>query len=256
MPLVKSNTDIKSLRHAGQIAGNVLEQVFNTIEPGITTTMALEQVANRELAKNRATAPFKQFDGFGFALCISINDEIVNGPPSATRVIQAGDLVSIAIGTEYRGMHGKCARTRYIQAGPNAALPADIQRLLTGTEAIFKAIKSQTTVFTQLDDIAAALREHAQTHQLSIIDQSFSTGIGKKLHDAPIISHTPDESNTGKLEPGLAIVIMSMMTLSSSGKWHVADDQWTQVMDDNAPAAHFAETVFVTPEGLELLTRS
>lgn len=69
----------------------------------LASTGDLEDVVNRLLREHRASAPFKSFEGFGFACCVSLNAEIVNGPPLPARPLQAGDLLSVAVGAQIRG---------------------------------------------------------------------------------------------------------------------------------------------------------
>ncbi len=250
MGLVKSNTDLKSLRQAGQAAGWVCDAIVNAAQPGMTT-MALDELANRLLAEKRSSAPFKSFDRFGHAICVSINDETVNGPPSVERLLKAGDVVSVAIGSECRGLHGKAARTVYLGDSP----PKEIQRLLTGTEQIMHQLAGRT--IESLNDIAHWMSEIAVSYQLTLVKDSFGTGIGKALHDAPVIMNNPDElTHVIPVEKGMAFVVMSMMSLGKSGEWAETEDGWTQKMKDGSLSAHVADMFLVT-EGnqLEILTR-
>ncbi len=250
MTLIKNNTDLKSLRQAGQIAGWVCDEVLKFAEPGFST-LDLDSRANQLLGEKRSSAPFKSFDGFGHSICVSLNDETVNGPPSQERILKAGDLVSIAIGTEYRGMHGKAARTCYLGESP----PEATQRLMAGTEKALEQLAGRS--IETLNDVAYLMADVANSYQLTLVKDSFGTGIGKKLHDAPVVVNNPDElTHPIPVEPGVAFVVMSMMTLSESGEWIELADGWTQVIKDGSLSAHVADAFLVTENGLEILTRT
>jgi methionyl aminopeptidase len=252
MVILKNSTDIRYLREAGKIAGACCEELIQAAQPGVST-VELETLANRLLSQSRSSAPFKQFEGFGHAICVSINDEIVNGPPSRERTLKDGDVVSIAIGSEYRGLYCKAARTNYLGSAPSE----DIQRLLTGTAAIFNEIKNSAQTFETLYDLLTLVPKFANDYDLRIIQESGGYCIGKKLHDLPFIPNQPTEHEKQiALMPGFAFTLMPMMTLDSTGEYTIHEDGWTQVTKDDGLSAHVADTILVTEQGLELLSHN
>ncbi len=248
MGLIKNHSDLRNLREAASIAGSCCDALMDAAQPGVST-IALEVMANKLLAKNRSTAPFKQFDGFGHAICVSVNDEIINGPPSRERLLKEGDVVSIAIGSEYRGMHGKAARTKYVGAHP----PEDIHRLLTGTYAVFREIPKQSP--STLNELVGLIPELAKQHQLTVIEGLSGAGIGKKLHDDPVIPNDPTSlPDPYPLMPGFAFTLMPICSLGQQAQYITHADGWTFITADHAMAAHFAETLLVTDNGIEILS--
>ena len=250
MSLLKSRTDLRSLEEAGRIAAEVLDALLDAARPGVST-LGLETMANRELARHRSSAPFKQFDGFNQAICVSLNDEIVNGPPNRERILKENDLVSIAIGTESRGIHGKAARTKYL----GHPVPEDIQRLLTGTEAVFaRAIEASKTAST-LNEVLAVVPATAEAYGLTLIEKMGGAGIGKKLHQAPIVPNNPSEfTDPIPLQVGMAFTMMPMMSLGQDPTYRTHEDKWTLITSDGALSAHFAETLLMTENGLVITT--
>ncbi len=252
MGIFKSNSDLKNLKEASRIAGFVLGELLAQARPDVST-VGLEVAANKLLGQHRSSAPFKQFDNFNNAICISINDEVVNGPPSRERVLKEGDVVSIAIGTEYRGLHGKAAGTIYVGSRP----PEDVERLLKGTRALFDHLEKNPAGYGSLNELLGLIPKFAKQHDLRVIRDTFGTGIGKKLHEAPYAPNDPEKlEGIVELVPGMAVVLMPMMTLGETDEWVEHEDKWTHVMKDGSLAAHFAETLLVTENGIEILTRS
>ncbi len=246
MGVFKSRTDRQALRVSAQAAGLICDTLITAAQPGVST-VELEAMANRLLAQHRSTAPFRLFDGFNHAACISLNDEIVNGPPSRNRVLSTGDLVSIAVGTCIKGIHGKAARTAYLgEPSP------DIQRLLTGTREILTFSEATPSLKALLENIPRIARKHS----LSVIQNGGGCGIGRQLHEAPGTPNDPGSlSEDLPGVNGLAFTLMPMMSLGPTGEWTLHEDGWTQVTADGELSAHFADTFLWTEEaGLENLS--
>lgn len=252
MGILKNRTEIKAIQDAARITDHVLTELINTCQPGIST-VELETLANRLLAKNRSTAPFKSYDGFNHAICISLNDEIVNGPPSRERILKSGDLVSIATAAEQRGIHAKAARTCYL----GTPVPDDIQRLLTGTQlAIAHVVEASKQVDT-LNAILEEIPKTAEQHGLAILEGLGGASIGKRLHEEPYIPNSPELlQKTIPLQPGFAFVLMPMFSLGKETDFIQHEDGWTYLTQDGALSAHFADTLLMTENGLINLTHS
>lgn len=197
MGILKSASDQRQLKQAATAAQVVCDALMAMLEPGLST-VTLEQEANRLLGLQRSSAPFKQFEGFNHAICVSINEEVVNGPPSRERSIADGDVVKIAIGTQLRGIHGKTARTRYI----GSVVPEDIQRLLAGTQAILDRAPAFAQSCQTLNELLALPQQVASKFGLTVIEKSGGAGIGKSLHDWPATPNNPaDLGETIELVP-------------------------------------------------------
>jgi methionine aminopeptidase len=77
MGILKSTSDVKSLKEAAKAAGSICDHLIQLAKPGVNT-LHLETLAVEELKRVRSSAPFRQVDNFGFATCISLNEEVVN----------------------------------------------------------------------------------------------------------------------------------------------------------------------------------
>lgn len=252
MGILKNRTELKAIQEAGRITARILTELIQASQPGIST-VELEVLANRLLAQNRSTAPFKSYNGFNHAICISLNDEIVNGPPSRERILKSGDLVSIATAAEQRGIHAKAARTFYIGETP----PAEIQRLLTGTAEAIQQVVIASQKSTILNEILSVVPQVAQEHKLTILQELGGACIGKKLHEEPYIPNIPEAlSATILLQPGFAFVLMPMFSLGQETDWKQHEDGWTYLTKDGALSAHFADTLLMTENGLLSITKS
>jgi methionyl aminopeptidase len=255
MGLIKSFADVRCLKEAGRIVRELLEILGAEAKPGVST-VALEVTANRFLAQHRSSAPFKTFERFNQAICVSLNEEIVNGPPNRERLICEGDVVSIATAAEHRGIYAKAARTFYIGSEPSD----DIQRLLTGTATVIAQAIQQSSVHssspvTTLNDLLRVVPETASQFGLTVIRDLGGAGIGKKLHDAPPIPNDPAAlQETIPLRPGLCFTLMPMLSLGNNPDCELHEDGWTLVTNDRSTAAHVADTLLMSGEGLINIT--
>lgn len=250
MGLIKSHSDLRALKEAGRITNAVLAALGEHCVPG-TSTLELELSANRLLAENRSTAPFKNYEGFNHAICVSVNQEIVNGPPSRERILKAGDLVSIATAAEHRGIHAKAARTFYVGTQP----PAEIARLLAGTAAVTSNAVSASRTCATLNELLAVVPETAGQFELTVLAELGGAGIGKKLHESPPIPNDPAALEAVvPLAPGLCFTLMPMFSLGNDATCKNHEDGWTLLTGDDALSAHFADTLWMGPDGLEVIT--
>jgi methionyl aminopeptidase len=250
MGVLRSQTDLRSLREAGRITREILEALCEAANPGVST-VELETLANRLLAQNRSTAPFKGFEGFNQAICVSLNEEIVNGPPTRERTLQEGDVVSIAMAAEHRGIHAKAARTIYLGMQPSE----DIARLLTGTSAVIPAVISASKTAKTLNELLPSIPVTAGQYRLTVISGLGGAGIGKKLHEWPPVPNDPAAlEEVVPLDSGLAFTLMPMFSLGESIEMDTHEDGWTYLTRDRAIAAHVADTLLMTPEGLVTIT--
>ncbi|MBC7248800.1 MAG: type I methionyl aminopeptidase [Anaerolineae bacterium] len=247
MITLKSPSELARMREAGRIVAIVLDLLREKIAPGVTTG-ELDILAEETIRKYGAVPSFKGYRGYPAALCVSINEEVVHGIPGA-RVIQEGDIVSVDVGTIYKGFQGDAAITVAVgEVSPQA------RRLLEVTAGALEAGIAQCVAGNRLGDISAAIQSYAESRGFSVIREYTGHGIGQQMHEDPQVP------NFG--EPGRGVILKSGMTFAlepmvAMGTWHtrVLDDGWTVVTLDGQLSAHFEHTIAVTDGQPEILTR-
>src|SRR3989454_9595730 len=115
------------MRSAGQLVGQVLLDLRNMVEPGMTT-LEVNDAADRMIRDAGAYPTFKGYNGFPFSICASVNEQVVHGFPS-TYELQEGDIFSIDVGVTLDGFVGDTATTI-----PVGRISEDLQRLIHITE--------------------------------------------------------------------------------------------------------------------------
>ena len=250
MITLKSARELSLMREAGRIVAEVLAEIRQAVEPGITTA-DLEAIADRIIVGKYGAIPsFKGYRGFPGMVCASINEEIVHGIPG-DRVLNEGDIVSVDVGAIHKGFHGDSAITVAV-----GEIDAESQRLMDATaEALREGIEAAKPG-RYTTDISKAIQECVEGYGYAVVREYTGHGIGRNMHEDPQIPNyfEPRLGGRIKLRPGMTFALEPMVNI---GDWRtrVLDDHWTVVTADGTRSAHFEHTVAVTKNGPEILTR-
>jgi methionyl aminopeptidase len=244
----KSAAEIEKMRHSGRIVRQVLNEVKALVTPGVTT-MDLERAAENKMKDLGAKPAFKGYYDYPCVLCTSINQEIVHGIPSETRVLQAGDIVSIDCGVVLDGYYGDAAITVPVGEG----VPPELHKLLDVTEAsLYKGIE-QVRVGNAVGDVGAAVQQYVEANGFSVVREFVGHGIGTRLHEEPQVPNFGSRGQGPRLKEGMVLAIEPMVNYGKPGT-RVLDNKWTAVTEDGSFSAHFEHCVAVTKNGPLILT--
>ncbi len=245
---VKSAQEIESMRAGGKILAGLLNFAEGLVKPGVSTKEVADQLAV-EIKNQGVTSAFLGFGGFPDVVCISLNDEVVHGIPSKSRVIKEGDLVSVDLGIRHQGLITDSARTIYVGENP----PKDIQRLLNGTKLALESAINSIKGPTKVGDIANAIQLVLDDYDLGIVRDLVGHGVGHGVHEDPNIPNYGNKGTGPLLQPGMTVAIEPMATL---GGWQVdiKSDGWTVATRDGSLSAQFEHTVLITDGPAEILT--
>lgn len=247
---VKSTDEIASIRESGRMLGTVLNTLVKAAEPGMTT-LELNNIAAEELKKLGGEPSFLGYQGFPAVLCVSLNEEVVHGIPSNKRVIAVGDIVSMDFGVTYRGMVSDAARSVIAGKAKQQRHVELVRYTLSSLDAGIQSVHHQV----RTGDIGASIQAVLEKYHYGIVRDLVGHGVGHELHEDPNIPNY-GRRNTGPwLESGMTIAIEPMATLGTD-RVSVGEDGWTIVTADKSWAAHFEDTVLITQDGCEILTRA
>ena len=248
MILLKSPRELGHMRDAGRILAEVKDRLRAMVRPGITTKQ-IDQDVEAFIVSRGAQPAFKGYRGYPATVCISINEEVVHGIPSPKRKLREGDIVGLDLGCIVEGYYADCAITV-----PVGEVSPRVQELLDVTrESLDKAIV-QCRPGNRIGDISYAVQTHCESHGFGVVRAFVGHGIGRSLHEDPQVPNF-GEAGTGKpLKAGMVLAIEPMVTM---GTWEVRvlEDRWTAVTQDGSWAAHFEDTIAITDDGPEVLTR-
>jgi methionyl aminopeptidase len=244
----KTDTEINNMREGGRMLATVLDILKQQTTAGMTTK-DLADIAAKQIKALGGQPAFFNHEGFPDVICISVNDEIVHGIPSAKKEIKNGDVIGLDFGVAYKSFYTDGAITVAVGNQTN-----DVKRLVEGTK---KALDAGITAIkgdgTRVGDISAAIQETLDEHRLGVVRDLVGHGVGDSIHEAPNIPNYGSKGTGPKLSSGMTIAIEPMATL---GDWqvNVLDDGWTVVSRDGSLTAHFEHTVLITDDGAEILT--
>lgn len=238
------------MRAAGRVVARALAEMKAHARPGVTTRQ-LDALAEKVIAQHQALPAFKGYPGpypYPNATTISVNDQLVHGIPGS-RVIRAGDLVSLDCGVLYQGFYADAALSVGV-----GRYPPEVERLLAVTEQALYAGIELMRPGKRTGDISAAIQKHVEGHGYHVVREYTSHGIGRSMHEDPSV---PNHGKAGKgllLQPGMTIALEPMV-LAGTSETRVLSDRWTVVSNDGSLTAHFEHTVAVTEGDPEILTR-
>lgn len=236
------------MRAAGRILAEVKERLKTLARPGIST-QAIDADVEAFIQSRGAQSAFKGYRGFPATVCTSINEEVVHGIPSPRRKLREGDIIGLDLGCIVDGYYADCAVTLAV-----GRVPPRVQELLDVTrESLDKAIV-QCRAGNRLGDISHAVQSHCESHGFAVVRAFVGHGIGRALHEEPQVPNFGDPGRGVVLKAGIVLAIEPMVTMGSS-EVRVLEDRWTAVTVDGSLAAHFEDTIAITANGPDVLTR-
>lgn len=249
MVQLKTAAQIAAMREAGKITGEALLAAGEQVRPGVTTKH-LDDVVRRAIEKHGAVPSFLGYDGFPASACISVNDEVIHGIPSASRVLQEGDIVKIDVGAHYKGFHGDSANTF-----PVGKISPEAAALMRATEESFYKALENAVPGKRLGDVGAAVESYVREFGYSVVREFTGHGVGHELHEDPSVPNYGTPGRGLRLMPGMVIAIEPMVC-AGKAKIRILPNRWTVVTADGRYAAHYEHTVAITPNGPLLLTKA
>ncbi|MFF1528147.1 type I methionyl aminopeptidase [Cellulomonas sp. NPDC058312] len=253
---LKTPEQVLLMRRAGLVVADALAAARAAAVPGATTA-DLDAVAARVIADAGAQPSFLGYHDYPATICVSVNDEVVHGIPSA-RVLRPGDVVSIDCGAIVEGWHGDSALTVVL---PEAD-PADVQLSAVTERAMWDgiaALASGAGLADRLGVVGEAVEQAVEAAaadggpQLGIVQDYVGHGIGSAMHQPPDVLNYRTRERGIRLKPGMCLAIEPMITRGDPAT-DVLDDDWTVVTGDGSRAAHWEHSVALHEGGIWVLT--
>ena len=244
---VKNAAQIAMMRDAGKITGEALAMAGEMVRPGITTK-EIDTAIREYIKKCGATPSFLNYGGFPASACISVNDEVIHGIPSAKKILRDGDIVKIDVGAYYKGYHGDSANTF-----PVGSVSEEAETLIRVTKESFQKGIETLGPGSRLGDLGAAVDGYVRQFGFSAVRKFVGHGIGRDVHESPDVPNYGTPGRGPRLCAGLVIAVEPMI---NQGTYDVQmlPDGWTVKTADRRLSAHYENTVALTEEGVINLT--
>lgn len=246
MIALKTEGEIEVVAENAQLLADILVEVALAVEPGVKTA-ELDRLAEARIRAARATPAFKGYQGYPASLCVSINEEIVHGIPSARR-INAGDIVSLDLGLRRGGYAADAAVT--VGAG---RIGPEAERLLEVTRGALQEAIRAARLGAHVSDLSHAIGRYVGRHGFYVVREFVGHGIGRDLHEDPQIPNFGEPGQGAVLREGM-ILCPEPMVKGDDLPVRIKDDGWTVVTASGSLAAHYEEMIVVTPDGPSVLT--
>ena len=248
MVILKTARELAAMRNAGRISQRALREAGKAVEPGVST-YEIDRIVREYIEKQGATPSFLGYGGFPASACISVNNVVIHGIPSASQILREGDIVSIDVGAYFDGYHGDNASTfacGRISDEARSLMDTTREALQIGIEC---ALPGNRT-----GDIGYAVQRYVEARSYSVVRDFVGHGVGAKLHEDPNVPNYGTPGHGVRLLPGMVIAIEPMIN-AGSRRVRVLEDGWTTVTADGRLSAHFEHTVAITSKGPVILTQ-
>jgi methionyl aminopeptidase len=245
--VLKSAREIELMRRGGRVLAGLIDHLRATVKGGMST-LEIDEDVEAFIAAAGARPAFKGYRGFPATVCVSINEEVVHGIPSAHRRLKEGDIVGLDLGCIVEGYYADCAFTMAI-----GEVPAAVQRLLDVTRESLDHAIAQCRPDRRLGDVSHAVQAHVERHGFGIVRAFVGHGIGRALHEEPQVPNFGEAGRGVQLRAGMVLAIEPMVTMGGPDV-RILEDGWTAVTQDGSLAAHFEHTIAVTEDGPDVLT--
>ena len=256
MVTIKSKQEIEKMIEACKIADLAQRAVEKAIKPGVST-WELDKIAENEMKKYGAIPAEKGYPSgvkgvpdFPGSICASVNDEVIHGIPSKRVILREGDIISIDLVAYKDGFNGDCARTYAVGKIDKAS-----QKLIEVTkQAFFEGIK-YAKKGNRIGDVSHAIGEFVEKNGFNVVKEFQGHGIGRQMHEDPGIPNYGKQGRGIRLEPGMTRAIEPMV-MAGSDEILELEDGWTIITEDGQRAAHYENTILITENEPEILTKN
>ena len=243
----KTQAEIELIRQSALLVGKVIAEVAKRIRPGVST-IELNKVAEQFIFDHSATPSFKEYRGYPFTACISVNDAVVHGFPNK-EPLREGDIISFDVGVFKNGYHGDSAYTFAI-----GEVNEEVLKLMRVTkESLYKGIE-KAVAGNRVGDISFAIQEHTEKkYGYGVVRELVGHGVGKSLHEDPQVPNYGKRGSGPKMREGLVLAIEPMINLGTR-KVYTEEDGWTVRTEDHKPSVHFEHDVCVKKGKADILS--
>ena len=243
----KTKAEVELMRESALLVSKTIAEVARFIKPGVNT-LSLDKIANDFIGDHGAIPSFKDYRGYPFSACISVNDAVVHGFPNKEE-LKEGDIISFDVGVFKNGYHGDSAYTFAI----GEVDPAILKLMKVTKESLYLGIE-KAIAGNRVGDISFVIQEHTEKKNgYGVVRELVGHGLGKHLHEEPNVPNYGKRGSGPKMQEGVVIAIEPMINLGVKDVYY-EDDGWTVRTKDNKASAHYEHTVCVKKGKADILS--
>lgn len=246
MVTLKSAREIEQMTQSGEILAGIHEALRDFIKVGVTTNQ-IDKFVQEKIESAGAVAAQIGYEGYKYATCTSVNDEICHGFPS-DYALKSGDIVNVDFCVNLDGGISDSCWTYAV-----GEITEEHQRLMDVTyKSLMKGIE-QAVVGNRIGDIGHAIQTFAEAEGFGVVRDFIGHGIGPTIHEEPAVPHYGLAGKGLRLKEGMTITIEPMLT---TGTWQMKMDNngWTARTRDGGYCAQYEHSLVITKDGPVIMT--
>jgi len=246
----KTPEEIKTMQKSGEILKAVMATIVPLVKPGMTT-LEIDELAQREIKKRGGEISFNKVDKYNWAICASVNAQIVHTPPS-TYILKDGDVLTIDIGVYYEGFHTDHATTFVVGENEDPKVSSFLQ---VGKDALAKALNAVRNG-NYVGDVSEAFQTEIEGAGYSVVERLTGHGIGRDLHEEPYIPCfvSKPRTETVQFRSGMVVAVEVMYAMGSGEMIQEPGNSWSLITKDESLSAQFEHTIAVLDKNTLILT--
>lgn len=240
----RTDYELKLMRKSGEISAKALKKAILASKVGVSLK-EIDEIAEKEIRDLGGKPSFMTEPGYKWTTCLTVNNEVVHGIPREHIILKKGDLLSIDIGAIYKGWHTDTAWSLIVGGGSTPFLEA-------GEKAMWAGV-AQAIAGNKIGDISSAIQKEIETPGFSVVKSLVGHGVGRSLHEDPLIPGIGKPDTGLKLKAGMTLAIESIYT-ENRPEVMLEQDGWTIVTRDGSLGGLFEMSVIVLEGKVEVLT--
>ena len=246
--IIKTPEQIDGIRKSSQLAGQSLVMIEEFVRPGVSTEFLNNKIEEFVRAHGAIPATIG-YNGYPKATCISLNEVVCHGIPSATQVLKEGDILNIDVTTILNGYYGDTSRMYTV-----GEIPENAKRLIDAAKHCLNLGIQQVKPGNYVGNIGFVIGRYAKAQRYSVVYEFCGHGVGLNFHEAPQVDHIARRNSGDILKPGMTFTIEPMINEGRASTKVDKHDGWTARTSDGKLSAQFEHTVLVTADGCEVLS--
>ncbi|MCT4374403.1 type I methionyl aminopeptidase [Limosilactobacillus fermentum] len=246
---LKSPREIRAMEKSGAVLAGMHLGIQKIIRPGISSWV-IEEFARDYFKQAGAIAAQIGFEGYKYATCVSVNDEICHGFPRKKLILKDGDLVKVDTVVNLDGAFSDSCWS-YAVGTPSP----EIVKLMDVTKKSLYMGIDQCVPGNRIGDIGAVIQHYTEDENgYGDVKEFVGHGIGPTMHEDPMVPHYGEAGHGLRLRKGMTITVEPMI---NTGTWQADTSDpsgWLAKTADGGWSCQYEHTLVITEDGPKILT--
>lgn len=246
---LKSPREIRAMEKSGAVLAGMHLGIQKIIRPGISSWV-IEEFARDYFKQAGAIAAQIGFEGYKYATCVSVNDEICHGFPRKKLILKDGDLVKVDTVVNLDGAFSDSCWS-YAVGTPSP----EIAKLMDVTKKSLYMGIDQCVPGNRIGDIGAVIQHYTEDENgYGDVKEFVGHGIGPTMHEDPMVPPYGEAGHGLRLRKGMTITVEPMI---NTGTWQADTSDpsgWLAKTADGGWSCQYEHTLVITEDGPKILT--